>query len=172
MKRGLFKEEVNDCDLQEEKQHVHISRSSSNLEEYLNQTIRFQPKLLSFSYITTEADPSWPGERILCCSMCWQNTRSFSWNWKETPIKLFRKILENPNTIKATDSKKMMGSWTELRVPRTSLNNHFELVIDDYSIFRYNNKINEENKLLFCGYDSLFVYRKAADHLIKTGMIK
>lgn len=172
MKRGLFKQEGEACDLQEEKQHVHISRSPSNLEEYLNQTIKFQPKLISFSYITTGSDPSWPGERILCCSMCWQNTRSFSWNWKETPIKLFRKILENPNTIKATDSKKMIGMWTESRVPRTSLNNHFELVIDDYSIFRYNNKINEENKLLFCGYDSLFVYRKAVDHLINTGMIK
>jgi uracil-DNA glycosylase family 4 len=88
---------------------------------YLEEVLRLKPMLLAFDYETTGLKPHARGHRIAVVSMCWQNNRAVAWRWSDTPIPLFRKVLEDERIGKVASNLKMEDHWTAVRVPRTTV---------------------------------------------------
>jgi hypothetical protein len=148
---------------------VKILESKEEVKGYLLDVLRYCPKIISFDYKTNMDDPRQSGARILCASICWQNTVSTAWAWGLTDIGLYRKIMQHPDIGKVGFSKLLKHSWTRFRVPRTRIQGwKFELKIHYDS--RYE-KVLSNKLLLQCGMDSLSEYHVIVEKMIETGVI-
>ena len=149
---------------------VKILESKEEVKDYLLDVLRYCPKIISFDYKTNMADPRQSGSRILCASICWQNTVSTVWPWVFTDIGLYRKIMQHPEIGKVAYDISFEDRWTSVRVPRTKIQSWaFDA---EFPVYRwYENKVNKE--ILFsCGKDSLSEYQVIVAKMIETGVIK
>jgi len=91
------------------------------IESYLEEILKYK-STFAFDYETTGLKPHAKGHKIACVGMCWQKNRAYSWDWKLTPIKLYREIMEDSSIRKIAANMKMEDHWTSARARRIKVN--------------------------------------------------
>lgn len=107
-------------DFPDERKFVEVL-DAKGASGYLEQVLMLKPKLMAIDYETTGLKPHARGHQIASVSLCWQNNRTVAWSWKDTPIPLFRKVLQHEKIGKCAANMKMEDHWTAARVPRTTV---------------------------------------------------
>lgn len=92
----------------------HLLKKKQDIEEYLTEILKYKATF-AFDYETTGLKPHMRGHKIATVSMCWQNDKACAWEWKLTPIKLYRQIMEDPDIRKIAANMKMEDHWTTER---------------------------------------------------------
>lgn len=92
-----------------------ILRTKEAVSQYLVDVLRYKPNGLAFDYESSGLKPHKRGHRIATVSMCWQAGKAVAWEWKNTDIPLFKRIMENPNIGKIAANMKMEDHWTAVR---------------------------------------------------------
>jgi len=105
----------------DEDKAAQILWEKNQVEDYLTEVLKYNPKVLAFDYETTGLKPQAKGHKIACVAMCWQNNRTVSWEWRNTPMKLFRKVMGNPNIGKVAANLKMEDHWTAVAAKRVKI---------------------------------------------------
>jgi len=147
---------------------VCVLFSKEEVKYYLQDVLRYQPKIIAFNYQTTGPEPK--GNRILCVSICWQNNKSTAWSWEYTDIDLYRKVMQNPDIGKVSFESLFEEEWTNYRVRRTTIQGwKYEMQIQRDS--RYPSEVDDK-LLLQCGKDNLSEYQILVKEMIKKGRIK
>jgi len=161
---------ISPCDQMSEDK-IKILKTKEDVEKYLIEILRLKPKLLAFDYQTTAHGER---QRIIACSMCWQLIRSVSWEWKNTDIKLFRKVLESGDIGKPVLYHEQEIKLTATSIPRTKINGliKYEYPIIIKSIMKFSKLIESPERLLkHCARNSLRKYKLTADQIIELGII-
>ncbi len=101
-------------ELPDGKKSCSILTKREEVEKYLEEIIQYKATF-AFDYETTGLKPHARVHRIASVRICWQNERAFAWDWKLTPIKLYKQIMEDPEIKKIAANMKMEDHWTSVR---------------------------------------------------------
>lgn len=98
-----------------------VLTKEKDIENYLLDILKYKTTF-AFDYETTGLKPHAKGHKIASVAMCWQLNRACSWEWKRTPIALYRKIMVDPTIRKIAANMKMEDHWTAVRGRRMEVN--------------------------------------------------
>ena len=88
---------------------------------YLEEILKLKATF-AFDYETTGLKPHAKGHRIASVGLCWQKDKAVAWDWKLTPVSLYRKIMKDPSIRKIAANMKMEDHWTAVAGRKMEVN--------------------------------------------------
>ena len=108
-------------ELPDNKKCCQVLTKQEDVVEYLEKILKYHA-VFAFDYETTGLKPQAKGHRIASVGMCWKKDEAVAWEWKLTPMKLYRRIMEDPAIQKIAANMKMEDHWTSVRARKIKIN--------------------------------------------------
>jgi DNA polymerase len=95
------------------KEKIKILYDPSETKKVLKRIIKKKPPLLAFDYETTGLKPNARGHKAVCCSVCYEQDRAYSFMMDDEIIPIFKELVTNPFIGKIASNMKFEHIWTK-----------------------------------------------------------